>query len=166
MPDTLFDQLLAQAQADRVRAINGIKHLTRDDTTEELNPMGHMRWYLHENLKEPTTSSLYFYELEIPEGSQSGKLRCQGGIVHFVRKGEGHTVVDGVVHEWEGGDLIGLPLKEDGVVYQHFNTGPGTVRMLVAWPNLDSALGAEGGVAMTVLEPCPEFAASQEPTPA
>jgi hypothetical protein len=158
---SLFDQYVAHAERDRRRAIDGMKLVTIDDATEELNPIGHVWWYLHTDLTAPTTSSLYFYDLEILPGSRSGKVQCQGGVIHFVRSGTGHTVVDGEAHEWEPGDVIGIPLKEDGATYQHFNTGAGPARMLVAWPNLDSALGAEGGVAFTVLEPCPEFAAEQ-----
>ena len=80
-------------------------------------------------------------------------------MLHFVVQGSGYTTVDGRSHEWETEDAIVIPIKEDGVTYQHFNTGVGPARLLVCWPNLDSALSEEGGVAMDILESCPEWSA-------
>lgn len=165
MEPTLFDRLLANAAAERQRAEDGLRVVTREGSTEEMTPMGRLRWYLHDELTEPTTRALYFYELEIPPGSRSGKLVCQGQVIHFVLTGAGSTIVDGVAHEWESGDLIGIPPKEDGVTYQHFNTSDEAVRMVVAWPNLDSALGPEAGVQLRVVEPCPEWAGAAESSP-
>lgn len=39
-------------------------------------------------------------------------------------EGRGWTVVDGIRHGWEAGDLILLPLKPGGVEHQHFNAEP------------------------------------------
>ena len=154
---TLYEQTFEEAKAERERRSRAKNLIGRDDAHYELSPMGHMRWYLHPHLDTPSTRALYFHELEIPQGSNSGKLYCQGGVAHFVILGSGYTVVDGKSHEWETEDAIVIPIKESGVTYQHFNTGVGPARMLVCWPNLDSAISAEGGVAMEVIEPCPEF---------
>jgi mannose-6-phosphate isomerase-like protein (cupin superfamily) len=56
--------------------------------------------------------------------THSGKHVHQGGICLFVLKGKGHTVVDGVRHDWEEGDCILLPIKPGGVEHQHFNDNP------------------------------------------
>lgn len=157
---SLFESTLASAVKERTRIANGEDLIGRDDTVYDLSPMGIMRWYLHPDLEKPSTRALYFHELEIPAGSRSGKLQCQGGQIHVVLEGRGHTVVDGVSHEWEARDAIAIPIQEDGVTYQHFNDGMGAARMIVSWPNFDSALGAEGGVAMEVLEACPEYSAA------
>lgn len=53
--------------------------------------------------------------------THSGKHVHQGGIVIFVLKGQGKTVVDGVDYNWSEGDLILLPIKKGGVEHQHFN---------------------------------------------
>lgn len=166
---TLFEKTLEAARVERERVARGKDLISRDDCPPETNPMGIMRWYLHPALEEPSTRALYFHELEIPMGSRSGLLRCQGGIIHFVLEGSGYTEVNGEEHEWESGDVIAIPIMEAGVVYRHVNTGLGPVRMLVAWPNYDSANGPEGGVHMDVLEPAPEYqalavSAGQEPT--
>ncbi len=54
----------------------------------------------------------------------SGRHRHQGGYSLFVVDGKGHTVVDGVSHPWEEGDLVLLPIKVDGCEHQHFNDDP------------------------------------------
>jgi hypothetical protein len=119
--------------------------------------MGQTAWYLHPHLAGPSTRALYFHELLIPARSRSGKLNCQGGIVHYVVEGEGYTEVDGRRHHWEQGDVIAIPIREHGIAYQHFSeTG---ARLVVTWPNHDSALGPGGGVSLKVLEAAPEFAA-------
>jgi hypothetical protein len=154
---TLYDLTFQEAKAERERRAQAQNLISRDGARYELNRMGHMRWYLHPHMEEPSTRALYFHELEIPQGSNSGKLHSQGGIAHFVILGSGYTVVDDRAHEWETEDAIVIPIKESGVTYQHFNTGVGPARLLVCWPNLDSAISAEGGVAMEILEPCPEW---------
>ena len=161
MPEpTLYDLTFAESRAERDRRAKARNLIGREDCEPELNRMGTMRWYLHPHLETPSTRALYFHELEIPQGSNSGKLYCQGGIIHFVMVGSGHTVLDGRAHEWEEGDVIAIPIRESGATYQHFNTGVGPTRMLVCWANLDSAISPEGGVAMEVLEACPEWQAA------
>ena len=159
MAATLYDLTFAESRAERDRRAQARNLIGREDCEPEFNRMGTMRWYLHPHLETPSTRALYFHELEIPQHSNSGKLYCQGGMIHFVLVGSGHTVLDGRAHEWEEGDVIAIPIRESGVTYQHFNTGVGPTRMLVCWANLDSAISPEGGVAMEVLEPCPEWQA-------
>lgn len=55
----------------------------------------------------------------------NGKHRHQGGLAIYVIEGSGYTVVDGVRHDWEAGDLLLLPTKPQGVTHQHFNAEPG-----------------------------------------
>lgn len=159
---TLFERTLSDAAAERARRLAGQSLLTREGAKLETNPMGIMRWYLHPELEGASTKSLYCHELEIPAGSKTGRLRCQGGVLHYVLDGAGYTDLDGVRHEWCAGDVIAIPIKELGVAYQHFNTGPEAVRMLVVRPNFDSALGPEAGVEMTMLEDSPEFVAARK----
>lgn len=153
----LFEHWLAEAVRIREQHQAGASLLTRDGATPELTRMGAMRWYLHPALTGTSTQSLYVHELTLPAGSRSGRMRVQGGIIHFVLEGSGHTVVDGRSHSWEADDVIALPIREAGVVYQHVNDGDAAARLLVVWPNLDSALGPEAGVELTVLEDCPEY---------
>jgi hypothetical protein len=157
--ESLWDNLIRRSISERERVASGRTTVRRKELQPELTPFGILRWYLHNELADPVTHSLYFCELEIPVGSRSGRLQHQGGLVHLVVQGSGHTLFDGDEHEWAARDVIALPVRPDGVVFQHVNTGTGPVRMVIAWPNLDSAIGPEGGVAMQVLEPAPEYAA-------
>lgn len=158
--ESLWDSIVRRSVAERSRVETGRNTVRRDEITPEVTPFGLLRWYLHNDLDAPVTHSLYFCELEIPVGSRSGRLRHQGGMVHLVVQGSGHTLFDGEEHEWAARDVVALPVRPDGVIFQHVNTGTGPVRMVVAWPNLDSSIGPEGGVAMEILEPAPEFAAT------
>jgi quercetin dioxygenase-like cupin family protein len=158
---TLWEQMVTSGRLERERKAQGSSVMERDKLPTELTPFGLLRWYLHPQLTEPNTRAIYFCELEIPPGSRSGRIRHQGGIVHFVVEGEGYTDLDGEMHEWERRDVIALPPRPRGVVFQHVNTGPGPVRLVFAFPNFDSALGSEMGVALEVLTPAPEFGAAE-----
>jgi gentisate 1,2-dioxygenase len=153
----LFEKTLADAALQRQRTIRGKKLVSYDETVAEDTAMGHLRWYLHPELFDATTRSLYFHELAIPAGERSGRLQTQGGYMHYVLTGSGYTELDGTRHEWEAGDVIAIPIRENGVTYVHVNDGPDEARMLVVWPNLDSALGPEGGVELRVIEPASGF---------
>jgi hypothetical protein len=151
----LLAKTVELAIAERERRAEAMDLIHREDLAPEYNALGITRWYLHPELEQPSTRALYFFELEILEGSHSGKLLHQGGIVHYVLEGNGHSIVNGVRHDWEATDGIVIPILEAGSTFQHFNDGSSRVRMLVTWPNFDSALGPEGGVALTILEPAP-----------
>lgn len=155
--ETLWDSIARRGTIERERAANGRTTVHRGELPVDSTPFGRLRWYLHNDLKEPVTQALYFCELEIPAGSRSGRIRHQGGLVHLVVEGAGYTLFDDVEHEWEKRDCIALPVRPEGVVFQHFNNGTGPARMVIAWPNLDSALGPEAGVHLEVLEPAPEY---------
>jgi gentisate 1,2-dioxygenase len=161
----LFDKTLADAALQRQRSIRGKKLISYDETVAEETVMGHLRWYLHPDLFDATTRSLYFHELSIRPGEHSGRLQTQGGYMHYVLAGSGYTELDGARHEWEAGDVIAIPIRENGVTYRHVNDGPTEVRMLVVWPNLDSALGPEAGVALQVLEPASDHQSNDNPSP-
>lgn len=158
---SLFERTLQRAVEERARRAGAKDLITREELAAEMSPFGTLRWYLHPELEAPSTRALYFCEIEIPPGSRSGALFCQGGFVHFVLEGIGHTTVDGKAHEWEPEDVIVIPIREDGVTFQHFNTGDDFARMVIAWPNHDSAVGVEGGVAMAIREAAPEYRSTQ-----
>ena len=157
--ETLWDSIVRRARAERSLATNGRTTIRRNQLAPEMTPFGQLRWYLHNDLTDPVTRAIYFCELEIPAGSRSGKIQHQGGMVHLVVEGRGYTMLDGERHDWEKRDAIALPIRPAGLVFQHFNDGTGPARMVISWPNYDSALGPESGVALEVLEPAPEYAA-------
>lgn len=124
----------------------------------ELNPQGWMQWYLHPALPEPSIRTYLFYRQEIPPGSRSGRQRHQGGVIVYFLEGHGHTLMDGERYDWEPGDLLQLPLRPDGVSYQHFNDSASErVRLIACEPNLIEALGLDRGAGFMQLENCPEW---------
>jgi hypothetical protein len=148
---------MERASAERTRRGAAKNVVTRGELPVETTPFGSLRWYLNPSLPGISTQALYFCELEIPVGSRSGKLRHQGGIIQLVAAGRGYTEFDGRRHEWDTNDVIALPIRPEGIVFQHFNAGEKPVRMIVSWPNLDSATGPEMGVALEVLEMSPDY---------
>lgn len=85
---------------------------------------GLIRTYCHDSMKDLAADKWAIFVHEIK--THSGKHRHQGGLTIFVLSGKGYTVVDGVRHDWDPGDLICLPIKKGGVEHQHFNLAPGS----------------------------------------
>jgi gentisate 1,2-dioxygenase len=128
----------------------------------EVNEMGIFSWYAHPSMTDLGCRTTIMYVQEIPAGSRSGLQLHQGGRLHYVWQGRGHTIVDGERHDWREGDEILLPLKFDGVVHQHFNDGREPVKLVCAEGNVYEALGVDLGSGFEMLEPCPEYLARRE----
>ncbi len=78
--------------------------------------------------------------------------------VHYVLEGRGHTIIDGVKHEWEKGDFVLIPIKSHGAEYQHFNADPEKrVRLIAAEFNWYDALGVDMGAEFEQLENSPNL---------
>ena len=155
---TLWESMMLTAEGERGRKARARAVISRKELQVERTPFGQIRWYLHPALDVPMIKTLYFFELEIPPGSRSGRLRHQGGIAHLVVEGSGFTDLDGQRYDWERLDVIGLPARPGGITFQHFNSGAGPARLLVTWPNMDGSLGPDLGARIEVLEPAPEYA--------
>lgn len=152
----LFNELMRLRDENRQRLKTAIKVVHGDELPLERNANGHYRWYLHPSLKDRALNTLMFWAQEIPPGGCTGKQKHQGGRVHVVVEGRGYTVVDGVKHDWERWDCIHLPLKPEGVVFQHFNADPNHwARLVVAEPNLVDTLGVDLGINFEQLEDAP-----------
>ena len=124
----------------------------------ENNRQGLMRWYLHPAILDTVLSTLAIYRQEIPPGSRSGRLKFQGGQIMFIVAGKGYTLLDGVKHAWEAGDVLNLPLRRDGIVVQHFNDDPEQpAAFLAVEPNLFAATGVDRGCGFEQLEPSPDY---------
>lgn len=158
--ETLWDSYIRRSREERTRKQTGQSVVSRDELEPELTPFGFLRWYMHPDLEHVVDRALYFFELEIPGASRSGKLRHQGGLVHLVVEGHGHTIFRDERYDWEALDVIAIPPDKDGVTFQHFNDGSTPSRLVVAFPNYDSPLGPELGVDMDVVEPAPEYTES------
>ncbi len=120
---------------------------------------GRIYWYLHPQIQDYSVRNLLIFLQEIPPGSRSGKQKHPGGLCHYILEGKGYTVVDDQKHDWEAGDVVVLPVKPNGITYQHFNGSPtDAVRFVAGMPNWFGALGVDLGSAWEQLEDAPEYA--------
>jgi gentisate 1,2-dioxygenase len=157
-----WDALIALRDRQRELRKTAVQVVRLAELPLESNAQGLMRWYLHPAILDTVLSTLSIYRQEIPPGSRSGRLKFQGGQVIFIVAGKGHTLLDGVKHAWEAGDILNLPLRRDGIVVQHFNDDPVTTAALLAVePNLFAATSVDRGCGFEQLEPSPDYHAAE-----
>jgi hypothetical protein len=153
-----WDALLALRDRQRDERRSAVQVVRLAELPLERNQQGLMRWYLHPAIRDTVLSTLMIYRQEIPPGGRSGRLKFQGGQVMLIIEGKGHTLLDGVRHAWEAGDVLNLPLRRDGIVVQHFNDDPEKPAVFLAVePNLFAATGVDRGCGFEQLEPSPDY---------
>jgi len=124
----------------------------------EVNAHGIMRWYLHPLFLYTALRNFNAYLQCIPPGSRSGLQKHPGDKVFFFLRGKGHTMIDGGRHDWGAEDLLILPIRPEGVAYQHFNDDPSAPAFLFACePNLAFVFDLDRGSSFEELENAPEF---------
>lgn len=72
--------------------------------------------------------TLEFALQEIPPGGTSDMQRHTHESVHYVIEGEGYSEIGPETVRWTTGDFVYTPVW---VWHRHYNTGPGSVRMLL-----------------------------------
>ncbi|MGH2383438.1 MAG: cupin domain-containing protein [Candidatus Limnocylindria bacterium] len=150
---TLLDALLRIRDEQRAATRDGAMVLHGRDLLWEHNRLGKMRWYLHPSIRGAVIRDFIFHMQELPPGGRSGRLRTPGDEVLLIVEGRGYTMLDGVRHEWKAGDVVGLPVRADGMIVQHFNSDPGRrARFVSARPNLVDSLGVDRGAGFEILE--------------
>ena len=153
-----WDELLALRDQQREQRKNSLQVISEDKLPLENNRQGLMRWYLHPAITDTALSTLMFFQQEIPPGSRSGKLKFQGGQIMMIRKGKGYTLIDGVKHAWEAGDVLNLPCRNKGIVVQHFNTDTENwAKFLIAEPNWFACVGVDRGCGFELLDESPDY---------
>jgi quercetin dioxygenase-like cupin family protein len=154
----LYDELLRLRDQQREKQRQARSVVYGDDLPWEVNPQGKVKWYLHPSIDDTVIQTLIVYLQEIPPGSSSGKQKTQGGTVIFVVDGKGHTVIDDATYTWEKEDVVQIPIRHDGVFFQHFNDDTKEPAYLIcAEPNLVNALGVDRGSGFEQLAAAPEF---------
>lgn len=162
-PPTLFDALLQVRDAQRASMQDAEWLIRGDDLPWEVNAHGKMKWFLHPSLEGLALRNLLLYVQEIPPGSRSGRQKCQGGVLFYVLQGQGYTLLDRSKHPWKAEDVINLPIREEGIEYQHVNTDPDQPALLVACePNFVDILGVDKGSGFEEIEPAPEYVTAQD----
>jgi hypothetical protein len=156
-----YDELIKLRDQHRKREKQAVFLVKGDELPWEINPQGKMRWYLHPSIDDTVIQTLIVYLQEIPAASSSGKQKCQGGTVIYVVEGKGHTVIDDVSYSWETDDVVQLPIRPDGIVFQHFNDDPHRPAQLIcAEPNLLPIMGVDRGSGFEQLSAAPEYKGS------
>ncbi len=155
---TLLDALFQRRDAYRAQAAAAQWLIRGRSLPWETNQQGRMKWYLHPNKPDAAIRTLLVYVQEIPPGSRSGRQLHPGGLVHYVLRGRGYTVVNGQRYDWEAGDCIALPRRAFGVDYQHFNADPRRpVQLVCMCPNLFEVFGPDLGSRFEQLAAAPEY---------
>jgi len=153
-----WDELLALRDRQRGRIRNGLQVIKEKDLPLETNRQGLMRWYMHPAITDTALATHLFFQQEIPPGSRSGRIKFQGGQVMMILEGKGYTLVDGVKHAWEAGDVVNLPLRPRGIIVQHFNIDPDKpARFVAAEPNWLENAFVDRGCGFEQLEDAPEY---------
>jgi quercetin dioxygenase-like cupin family protein len=154
----LYDSLVHMR--DVQRQLRSSAHCVRagDRLPWEVNRHGILRWYLHPLFLYTGLRNFSAYLQCLPPGSRSGRQRHPGDKVFFFVGGKGHTLVDGVRHDWSAEDLLILPIRPEGVTYQHFNDDSAAPAFLFACePNLAFIFDLDRGSSFEELENAPEF---------
>jgi hypothetical protein len=158
----MWGELIALRDEQREQRGKGLQVVKEKDLPLETNQMGQMRWYMHPNIKDLCVNMMMVYQQEIPPGSRSGRIKFQCGQVIMILQGQGYTSIDGVKHSWKKGDVLNLPLRDDGIIMQHFNTDTKeTAKFLAVEPNWFDALGVDRGCGFEVQEEAPEHRAQK-----
>ncbi|MGA2395804.1 MAG: hypothetical protein ABSH03_20905 [Candidatus Lustribacter sp.] len=153
-----WDEIIALRDKQRANLREPIVIVKGVDRPQENSAMGLLRWYMHPAMQNNALQTMNFYEQELPPGSRSGRLQFQGGQVMFILAGRGHTLVDGVKHPWEAGDVLNLPLRRDGIVVQHINGDPDNpAKFVVVEPNLLQAATVDRGAGFELIEASPDY---------
>jgi gentisate 1,2-dioxygenase len=153
-----WDKLFELRDKDRKNKKNALGNVHGKDLPWEINRQGIMRWYLHPIMEDTVINPFIFYVQEIPPGSRSGRVKAQGSQIFYIWEGKGYTVMDGVKHYWEASDVVQIPLRPMGVIYQHFNVDQkNPVRLISIEVNVVGALGMDRGSGFEQLESCPEY---------
>jgi len=155
---TKYQELIELRDKERARIASSSVCVKGKELPLEVNPQGMLKWYMHPNIETTAHKFIMFYAQEIPPGSRSGKQRTQGGVVFVVVEGSGFTVIDGQRHDWKQNDVVQLPIKPDGVVFQHFNANEKARALLIAAePNLAATTGVDRACGFEQLEDAPEY---------
>jgi hypothetical protein len=158
----LWGELLALRDQQREQMKGGLQVVKEKDLPLETNRQGQMRWYMHPNIKDLVVNMMMVFQQEILPGSRSGRVKFQGGQIMMILEGQGYTSIDGVKHTWKKGDVLNLPLRDDGIIVQHFNTdSSSTAKFLAVEPNWFECTSVDRGCGFEQLEDAPEYRAQK-----
>lgn len=123
-PSGFYEELVQTYKREQEERSTGAVVIRAKELEWEVARQGKLRWFSHMRFWHKLAApGWHIFEQDIIR--HSGKHVHQGGLGIFVKEGKGYSVVDGVRYDWEGGDLIVLPIKPGGCEHQHFNLEEG-----------------------------------------
>jgi hypothetical protein len=112
-------------QERRTRASDGRVVIKASDTPWQRSRNGKTRYFLHDySVHDTAVRDWIVFQKDI-ETKEEARHTHQGGIVIYVTRGHGYTVMNGTRYDWKEGDLLVLPVMPGGVDHQHFNNTDG-----------------------------------------
>ncbi len=154
---TLFEKLETLRDEQRRRTETGVVLARGKALPWESTPHGKLKWYMHPAIEENVLRSHVIYVQEIPPGGRSGVQRHPGGMLIYFIQGRGRTILDGEEIVWKAEDLLMLPHRPDGAVFQHVNGSADEAALLLTCePNMIDALGVDRGSRWEQLELAPD----------
>lgn len=148
-----YEAVMSTMKNRRKRAREGRIVIKGSEMPWQENRQGKIGYYLHDEVKDTALQDWRMFAHEIH--THSGKHTHQGGLVLYVTKGRGYTVVNGEKEEWGVGDLLLLPVLPGGVEHQHFNEDPDNPSEWVAFIHI--ALQYATGALFTQVENNPNW---------
>src|SRR5947208_9011522 len=91
---TVYDQLIALRNRQRALQAESPFVIRGADVPWETNPQGSIKWYVHPAMKRSCHKALIYAVQKIPAESHSGEQQCQRGVVQYVVRGHGRTVMN------------------------------------------------------------------------
>jgi hypothetical protein len=138
-----WDELLALRDRQRDQRKNAIMVIKGSQLPQEINRQGLMRWYMHPSITDTVLSTHIFFE---------------GEQVMYILEGKGYTLINGVKHHWEAGDVVNLPVRKGGIIVQHVNEDPNLpAKFVAAEPNFYANTGVDRGSGFEQIEDAPEY---------
>jgi hypothetical protein len=117
-----YEIVMAKLAERRRLAREGTIVIKASDVPWQHTRQGKLAYYLHEEVTHTALQGWRVFAHDI--ATHSGRHTHQGGLVLYVTKGRGYTVVNGVREDWKAGDLVLLPVLPGGCEHQHFNEDP------------------------------------------
>ena len=155
--DNYFSWLMNSRDSERKRRQAAKVVIKGNERPWEMNPLGKIQWYMHPAIEDTSHKFCLLYVQEIPAGGKSGKMVVPGGQIIYFWQGSGYSVLDEEKFSWKGGDVLQLPVRQQGVTFQHFNTDASSVaKLIVAEANHIDPLGVQKGASFEVVEEAPQ----------
>ena len=114
-------------------------HVRYEDLTLLVNPKGTRSTFMLDPFLNSKTSGLTLAMNQLAPGKWQKKHRHGGEAWLYALEGRGHSVIDGVRHDWEEGDLV---VVDHWAWHQHFNSDPELTARLIRVHNFSGIYDA------------------------